>query len=146
MRGGAAAIWSSRHIKRAVSSSTEAEYRAASQCTKQIQWAQELLHEVKFSTPRPTKIQIDNQGAIRMGMRVASQHRTSHIRCDEMTLNDAFDLGDILPEYVKTDENPADLLTKPLGFDTFDQHRRTLLGISPPPPEASQYHRSTKLS
>ena len=128
MRGGAAVIWSSKHLKGTVSSSSEAEYRAGSECVKRVIWAQELLKEVGFDTPSPTKIQIDNQSAIRMSMNVASLHKTQHIRTDEMQLTESFDRGDTFPEYIATDLNPADAFTKALGYKVFSRHKCILMG------------------
>ena len=143
MRGGAAVLWSSKHLNCPTSSSTEAEYRAGSECVKQIVWAQELLKELSLDTSLPTKLQIDNQSAIRMSMSVASQHKTQHIRCNEMLLNEYFERGDVYPEWVDTKENPADALTKALPKLPFQKHRNTLLGTHLTSP--SQFVKSKKL-
>ena len=81
---------------------------------KKVIWIQELLKEVGFNCPVPTKIQIDNQSAILMSMSITSQHRTKHIRMDEMQLNESFARGDVYTEWVATNDNPADALTKAL--------------------------------
>jgi hypothetical protein len=143
MRGGAAFSWSSTNVKGTSTSTAEAEYRTASACSKTLIWAQELLKEVGWDTPTPTLMQIDNQSAIRMAQNIASQNKTSHIRVHEMQLNEAFTNGDVNPEYVPTDDNPADLLTKPLAYKEFNRHRATMLGTIE---KCNQHELSKKLS
>jgi hypothetical protein len=143
MRGGAAVLWSSTHLKTCASSSTEAEYRTASDCVKRMIWAQELLRDTGFDTITPTKIQIDNQSAIKMGMSLTSISRTQHIRNDEMQFTEHIQSGHILPEYVTTADNTADLLTKGLNAVDTRRHAETLLGLSP---NLDQYSKSVVLT
>ena len=65
-----------------------------------------------------------------MATNLASQHRTAHIKLDAMQLNESFQDNTIIPEYIPTDANPADLLTKGLAPHAFTKHCRTLLGLS----------------
>ena len=108
----------------------EAEYYAACDITKIILWIRELLKELGWTPDGPTLIQIDNQSAIKMGMATESMSRTKHIAVKQMAVTAYYRQGDIDLQYVQTDCNPADHLTKPLATIKFNKHTLTIMGCA----------------
>ena len=91
---------------------------------------------------------MDNQITIHITQGTANCDRTSHIANKEMFVK-YYVLEDrqIAPEWVPTDDNPADIFTKALAKGTnkhdsaFIRHRNTILGES----QGTQFHKSHKL-
>lgn len=148
-RAGAAFSWKCAIQPRPVLSTTESEYVAACLATQKILWARELLDELGLRQHRPTKLQMDNQIAIHIAQGTANCDRTSHIANKEMFVK-YYVLEDpqVAPEWVPTEDNPADIFTKPLASGTknedsaFMRHRDTILGLAR---DINQFHKSHKL-
>ena len=62
--GGGAVSWSSKKQQTVVVLSCEAEYMAASHCTKEALWLRSLLDSLRITTPGPRMLYCDNQGTI----------------------------------------------------------------------------------
>jgi hypothetical protein len=76
---GASVSWSSK-LQQCVSlSTTEAEFVAASETSKEAIWLQQFLREVKGDEIGPIPILCDNQGAIRLIKNPEFHQRTKHI-------------------------------------------------------------------
>jgi hypothetical protein len=76
---GASVSWSSK-LQQCVSlSTTEAEFVAASETSKEAIWFQQCLREVKGDEIGPIPILWDNQGAIRLIKNPEFNQRTKHI-------------------------------------------------------------------
>jgi hypothetical protein len=88
----------------------------------------ELMKELHFEVNRPVRLQLDNQQSIFMAQDVAAHHRTMHIAIKDLLLSHQTRNGAFEPQYVPTAENPADLLTKPMGALKFAKHRATIMG------------------
>ena len=70
---------------------------------------------------------IDNQSAIKMANNNAPTGRTKHIAIRYHILNEAVERAELRTEYVPTEENLADIFTKPLTAEKFEFHRKSLL-------------------
>ena len=140
-RGGAACVWKTTLQKAPALSTAEAEYHAACRAAQAVLWARELLNELTLTIKTPTKIQIDNQSAIKMGQSTISQNRTRHIAVKEQFVNHYYDLNEIDLEYVTTTDNSVDHFTKTLTGELYTGHTRTILGK----PDNDQFTLSTKL-
>ena len=60
-------------------SSTEAEYMAISEVTKEVMWLKAILTELKQKVMSPIIIYVDNQSAIKISENPTAHHRTKHI-------------------------------------------------------------------
>ncbi|POV97395.1 hypothetical protein PSTT_15070 [Puccinia striiformis] len=127
-------------------SSAEAEYKALSDLGRDLAWIANIANEVLiYSNSTAIVVYVDNKAAINLAKSELSQNsfRTKHmdIRLHfvrELVVNNLISL-----EHVKTTENSADFLTKPVGRTVI---RRSIkdIGLSEIPVSASNYEtRST---
>ena len=58
-----------------------------------------------------------------------SHAKSKHIHRRELKIRELVADGTIKPKYVKSEDNTADIFTKPLGRVAFQKHRATLLGL-----------------
>jgi len=112
--------WQSRAQKTVAHSSTEAEYMAMSDCSRQVMWIQSLLRELGFSESR-TPICGDNQGSIFIASNPVQEHRTKHIDIRYHYIRERVEEGDVELFFIPGTDNPADLLTKALGDNLFQR-------------------------
>ena len=76
----------------------------------------------------PTKLYVDNQGAIELSKDAKSCQRSRHIERRYLKVRELAAEEELVVIYVQTDANPADVLTKPLDRATFERHTSTLFG------------------
>ena len=99
-------------------SSTEAEYVAAGTAAKEIVWILRLLSSLKkvfgIEAPKSIELYIDNQGAMSITKDPKHHTRTKHIDVHHHFIRDLVREGTIVPRYVRSRENAADILTKAL--------------------------------
>jgi len=112
--GTGAVSWSSK-LQGVVSlSTTEAEYIAAVQGGKEIKWLRNLLLEIGLPCPGPFTLLLDNQSAISVAKNPEHHGRMKQLDLSFYWLRDAVQNWIITPDFVPTDEQAADLLTKAL--------------------------------
>lgn len=107
-------------------SSTEAEYMAATAATKEAVWLRTLLRELNSSETPPITLQIDNQSAILLAENAMFHERTKHIAIRYHFIREKLEEGEICVEYVPTNEQIADVLTKALARE---KHGRFIEGM-----------------
>ena len=118
--------WASKLQRSVALSTTEAEYVAASNATKECIWLQQLLSDIKEDISKPTTVFIDNQSAIRLIKNPEFHSRTKHIDVSFHFVREKFENGLIFPKYVASCEQQADLFTKALPKNTFEKLRDAL--------------------
>ena len=121
MAGGAVS-WKSKRQPTVALSSTEAEYIAASEATREAANWLTFLRELGFDVSKPTLILSDNQGSIALAKNPEHHARSKHIDVRHHYLREQVAARAIQLQYINTEEMVADLLTKPLPRD----HHRTL--------------------
>lgn len=110
-------------------SSTEAELYAAVEAAKDTIWFRELLSEIGFPQTAPTTIWVDNASLITLASEFSGNHkRVKHFLVRLNFLIDQVNLGTIEFQWVHTDSNCVDGLTKPLGPIQQQPKRGLLLG------------------
>ncbi|KAE8186284.1 hypothetical protein CF335_g7486, partial [Tilletia laevis] len=97
-------------------SSTEAEYVALSEATREAIWAVQLLGELQIRKKGPVDMYTDNTGAEALARNPQAHQRTKHISIHHHLVRDSNNDGTIKVRRVHTDENPADILTKGVTF------------------------------
>jgi hypothetical protein len=109
-------IWRSIKQKCVSLSTQEAEYIALTECGKELQWITQLLEEVglKKFYRYPVKIKCDNQAAIALASNPKLTSRSKHIDLKYHYVRNLVLEKMIHIEYVPTQENNADVLTKGL--------------------------------
>jgi transposase InsO family protein len=123
---GGAIAWSSKKQSTVALSSTEAEYVAATQATKHVLWQGYLYDELGIERQIPTILWTDNQGAISISNNPGSHAKTKHIDIALHFLRDHVENGDLEIKYIHTDNNVADILTKPIPNPKYQKHVKGL--------------------
>ena len=95
-------------------STTEEEYITACEAGKEVVWMCKLLEELGFPMDKLSILHIDNQSAIQVAKHPEHHGQMKHLDLHWFWLRDVVDKGMISPNFVPTDQMPADLLTKAL--------------------------------
>ena len=118
-------LWQSHAQKTVALSSTEAEYMALSDCSRQIVWIQSLLGELGLTLVR-TPIYGDNQGSMFIGSNPVQDRHTKHIDIHYHFIREKIEEGKVEVFFVQGDKNIADMFTKNLGNTKFKEFRSQL--------------------
>src|SRR5688572_28583818 len=110
--------WSSKKQTSIALSTAEAEYVAAGQCCTQLLWMRQTLRVFGYNLSK-VPLLCDNESAIRMADNPVEHSRTKHIDIRHHFLRDHQQKGDIEVFYVSTENQLADIFTKPLDEKTF---------------------------
>jgi hypothetical protein len=121
--------WKSRKQNSVSLSTTEAEYMAASDASKEAIWLQDLLIELKLIEKKETILYQDNQGAIFLEKNKTNKSRTKHIDVRYHFIREQVEKGRLDIIYCPTDAMIADVLTKPLPDMAFRRHRLAICSI-----------------
>lgn len=118
---GGAVSWSSKKQHSTALSSTEAEYMAASNASKEAIWLRGLLLELgAIKNDFPIPLLIDNQSAIALVKNGEFHERTKHIGIRYHFIRERYEDGEIELEYCPTGDQVADALTKPLSREKLE--------------------------
>ena len=128
MLGTGAVSWSSKKQPIVTLSTTEAEFVAATACACQAIWLKKLLEELQFKEDKPTLIYCDNSSAIKLSKNPVLHGRSKHIDVKYHFLRDLTNDGVINLVYCRSEDQVADIQTKPLKLATFVK-LRGLLGV-----------------
>ena len=119
--------WRSHAQTTVAHSSTEAEYMAISDCSRQVIWMCNIFMELGIPLA-PIPIYGDNQGSIFIGSNPVQEIRTKHIDIRYHYVRECIAEKKIEVFFVPTEDNPADLFTKNLGHIKLNKFR-ALLGL-----------------
>jgi hypothetical protein len=106
-------------------STAEAEYIAAGHYSAQLLWMRQTLRDYAYELIKVPLI-CDIESAIRMADNPVEHSRTKHIDIRYHFLRDHQQKGDIEIAYVNTQNQLADIFTKPLDEKTFSKLRNEL--------------------
>ena len=128
MLSSGAVCWSSKKQPVVSLSTTEAEFIAAASCACQATWLRRIMKELGQAQQDSTTIFCDNSSAIKLSKNPVMHGRSKHIDVRfhflrEMTKNETVQLI-----HCNTQEQVADILTKPLKTDAFLKMRE-LMGM-----------------
>jgi hypothetical protein len=94
--------------------------------TKEAIWLRRLLNNIGYPQTDPTPLFGDNQSAIRLVKNPEYHKRTKHIDIQYHFIREKFENGEIDISYISTDQQVADIMTKPLPCDKFERLRSHL--------------------
>lgn len=124
--GSSVISWTSQRQNSVSLSSTEAEYIAASEAIKGIIWIIQLIYSITFGKEIQPTLYIDNQSAIRLIKNPEFHKRTKHIDVRYHFIREKFEDNIFSLEFVGTEDQLADILTKPLQKDRFEKLRSAM--------------------
>ena len=111
--------WFSKKQTSLAISTTEAEYVSAGKACQQALWMKQALVDYGIQLNEIT-IFCDNKGAIDLSKNPVQHSRTKHIEIRHHFLRDNVQKGNISIEKVSSEDNIADILTKPLKREPFN--------------------------
>lgn len=124
--GSSPVSWNSKKQSSTSRSSCESEYRALAQCSCEAIWIRRLLEELKLQDNKPTQIFCDNQSSIKLCYNPVFHEKSKHFEIDYHFTRQKVENNTIKVDFISTQEQPADLLTKSLGRTKFEECRNRL--------------------
>eukprot|EP00253_Pinus_taeda_P007472 PITA_07472 len=121
--GSTAVSWYNRKQRSLTLSSAEAEYMAASQAACEATWMRKILVGLLDQRMDPTAIYCDNQSCIKLSENTVFHNRSKHIDIRYHHLRDCVAGRIMLLQYISTEEQYVDILTKALSKGKFKLHR-----------------------
>jgi hypothetical protein len=117
--------WMSKKQASISLSTVEAEYIAASSCCTQLLWMKTLLGDSGYSQDTMI-INCDNTSAINISKNPVQHSRTKHIDFRHHFLRDLVESKVVSLSFIPTENQLADILTKPLDGSRFESHRKAI--------------------
>ena len=125
--------WSSRKQHAVSRSSTEAEYRSMALALVEILWLQSLLSEMHIPCSSKPSIFCDNQGAVLLAANPVLHSKSKHFELDLYFVRDKLVQQQIHVQHIPSQDQIADILTKPLSASAFLKFRSKLRVVDTPP-------------
>jgi len=110
--GASPISWRSKKQSVVARSTAEAEYRAIATVTCEVIWLLSLFRDLGISGLAPVLLHCDNQAALYIAGNPVFHERTKHIEVDCHFIREKMQAGIILPTYVSTRAQLADIFTK----------------------------------
>ena len=101
-------------------STVEAEYIAATSCYTQVLWMKQTLKDIKVLYDELIPILCDNTSVINISKNLVMHSRTKHIAIRYHFFREKVANKEGKLEYVQTKNQIADIFTKALAKDTFE--------------------------
>jgi hypothetical protein len=117
--------WSSKKHTSVALSTVEAEYVAAGQCCAQLLWMRQTLRDFGYNLSK-VPLLCDNESAICMADNPVEHSRIKHIDIRHHFLRDHQQKGDTEVYHISTENQLADIFTKPLDEKRFCRLRSEL--------------------
>lgn len=116
-------IWFARKQGVIATSIMDAKYIAAYEATKEIVCTRRILEELGVRQHEPTVLHCDNAAAEQLIKNPVFRRRTKHIDIKFHYTRDILKRGDLVVNHVASNEQLADILTKPLARERFEANR-----------------------
>lgn len=123
---GGLVAWKSKRQPTVALSTMEAELMAGCDATKQAIWLRQILQDLRLPLDGPIRIFGDNQGAIASSSNPGQHDRSKHIGIRGNFVRERVKDGTVAFQYVSTNDNTADLLTKSLDVSKTDQFSKAM--------------------
>ena len=124
---GVPVCWKSKAQRSVTLSSTEAEWIALSEATKEIIFVLQLLESLGIKVNLPITVRVDNTGAIFMSKNINTTSGTKHVDVRTKYVNQYCEDGIVKIIFVESANNDADIFTKNLGQELHNKHSSKLI-------------------
>jgi histone deacetylase 1/2 len=124
--------WKSGKQRTVTRSSTEAEYKALADGTAEVIWLQYLLTDLQIPSASAPIIWCDNLAATYLSVNPVFHARTKHVKVDYHFVRDRVAKKEIQIRFISSQDQLADVFTKPLPTSSFTAFRFKLR-VDPPP-------------
>jgi hypothetical protein len=115
--GTGAISWKGTKSPAVALSSCEAELYAGTSAAQELLWLKGLLYELGFPQNMPL-LWCDNKSTIAMTKNAVFSARSKHIEARYFFIRELVQEGNMKAVYIPTEDNVADIFTKPLGHET----------------------------
>jgi hypothetical protein len=109
--GGTIVSWISKLQKVVALSTTEVEYVAATEASKEMIWLQRFIEELGKKQEN-SRLYCDSESAIHLAKNSAFHSKTKHIQLRYHFIRSALEDGHLKLEKIHTSQDPTDMLTK----------------------------------
>jgi hypothetical protein len=117
------------YLERKIATSPgHAETYAMQSVVKDVTWFRHLLSELQHPQIARTTVTTDNDGVRIQSTKPINYSKARHFRVSQAYVRGKEEDGTIDVQRVDTDQNPADLFTKPLHSLLFVRHRNSIMG------------------
>ena len=124
--GSGAISWASKKKPIVALSTAEAEYVAATAAACQTVWLRRVLRDLCHEQEKGTTIYCDNSLAIALSKNSVFHKITKHIDTKFHFICELVNNGEIVLQHCRTEDQRADILTKPLGKKSFDHFKKCM--------------------
>jgi hypothetical protein len=100
---------------------------ALTEAIKEVPFLVQLLLFIGVKVKLPVQVKVDNMGAIYMSENSTPSARTRHADIRQKFTADLQDKGLIKVDFVKSEDNTSDILTKNVSVDLFKYHTQHLI-------------------
>jgi hypothetical protein len=119
--------WQSKKQNTVALSTCEAELYAEASCVQEVLWLQHLLGELNLKVESQSLIWCDNQSTIEISKNGIIREKTKHVEVKYNFICEKIKSNLIKIEYIQTDKQQADILTKGLNKILFNRLRMELM-------------------
>jgi hypothetical protein len=112
--------WCSKKQEVIAQSTAEAEYVAATAAANQVLWLRKILADLDMEQKKATRVNVDNQAAIAISNNPIFHGKTKHFKLKYYFLREVQKNEEIQLIYCRTEDQLADILTKPLSKTRFE--------------------------
>ena len=119
--------WVAKKTPNVALSSTEAEYVAMAEATRMTSYVSNIIESLDLHTQKPSNVGTDNKGAMDLGNTNATTRRSKHIDVRHHYVQEQQEQGKIKLFDIDGKKNPADIFTKPLAAESFNQYRNVFV-------------------
>jgi hypothetical protein len=118
--------WLSRKQTSMALNTAEAEYIAVSVASREVVWLQKLLAGIFDLELEATLIHCDNQSCVKLSENPIFHDKSKHIEIKYHYIRDMVQREAVELQYISTDAQIADILTKPLSRVKYEYFRDKL--------------------
>lgn len=121
--------WCSKMQDIAAQSTAEADFIAATAAIKQALWLRKILIDLDLEQQESTEVFLGNQAAIATSHNPVFHARTKHFNIRLYFFREVQEVGQVKLVYCRSEDQVADLFTKPFHVSRFEFLRRKLKSL-----------------
>ena len=119
--------WVAKKTPNVALSLTEAEYVAMAEATRMTSYVSNIIESLDLHTQKLSNVGTDNKGAMDLGNTNTTTRRSKHIDVRHHYVQEQQEQGKIKLFDIDRKKNPADIFTKPLAAESFNQYHNVFV-------------------
>ena len=120
-------FWKSRKQQTVALSTCEAEYISLANAVQEAKFLKQLCNDMNIVSD-DVLINVDNQGAINLAKNPVNHQRSKHIDIKYHFIRSEIQKGNVRLQYVTTEDNVADIFTKPATKAKLEKFKHFIMG------------------